>query len=79
VDLREFLLGLFAQASALLAGGAHADPKPDPEGARYLIAILEMLRDKTEGRRTTEEGQVLEGILYELRMAYVAQTGVTGA
>jgi hypothetical protein len=28
---------------------------------------------KTDGRRTPEEDQLLEGLLYELRMAYVAR------
>jgi hypothetical protein len=38
-----------------------------------------MLREKTEGRRTPDEDQVLEGILYELRMGYVKKAGVSGA
>ena len=46
--------------------------------ARSLIGILEMLRDKTEGRRTPREEEVLEGLLYELRMAYVARAREAG-
>jgi hypothetical protein len=38
-----------------------------------------MLKDKTEGRRTESEDQVLAGVLYELRMGYVARTRVSGA
>ena len=38
-----------------------------------MIGILEMLKDKTEGRRSAREEQVLDGLLYELRMAYVAR------
>jgi hypothetical protein len=30
-----------------------------------------MLKDKTEGRRTPEEGRVLDELLFQLRMAYV--------
>ena len=37
-----------------------------------MISLLEVLREKTEGRRTAEEDEVLEGLLYELRMQYVA-------
>lgn len=77
VDFASFLFSLGAQASFLLNGGeAHA---PDLEGARSMIGILEMLQDKTEGRRTPEEDQILEGILYELRMGYLARTRADGA
>ena len=76
MDFASFLLGLGAQASMLLGQG---DQPPDLEGAREMISILEMLREKTEGRRTPDEDQVLEGILYELRMGYVKKAGVSGA
>jgi hypothetical protein len=46
--------------------------------ARSVIGVLEMLKDKTEGRRTSDEDQVLEGLLYELRMAYVARAREVG-
>ena len=49
------------------------------EDVRGLISILEMLKDKTEGRRTPEEDRILEGILYELRLGYLARAGVGGA
>ena len=74
VDFVSFLLSLGAQAGMLLEG-----EKPDLRGARSLIAILEMLRDKTEGRRTPDEERVLEGLLYELRMGYLARTGAVSA
>ena len=54
--------------------GAEGQPA-DLQGAREMIAILEMLRDKTEGRRTPQEQEVLEQILYELRMAYLKMAG----
>jgi hypothetical protein len=38
-----------------------------------------MLKGKTEGRRTPQEDQILEGLLYELRMGYLARAGVGGA
>jgi hypothetical protein len=37
-----------------------------------------MLKDKTEGRREPREEQVLEGLLYELRMAYVERAREVG-
>ena len=42
-------------------------------------AILEMLSDKTEGRRTPQEDEVLKGLLYELRMAYVEKSRAGGS
>lgn len=75
-DFSSFLLGLAAQAGVLL--GAQGEPA-DLVRAREVIAILEMLRDKTEGRRNAEEEEVLEGVLYELRMAYLRKAGGGGA
>jgi hypothetical protein len=72
VDFTTFLVGLATQASMLL--GREGQP-PDLDGAREMISILEMLHDKTEGRRTPEEDEVLESILYELRMAYLQMAG----
>jgi hypothetical protein len=45
----------------------------DLAGARGLIGLLEVLERKTKGNRTPEEEQVLTGVLYELRMAYLAR------
>jgi hypothetical protein len=49
-------------------------PEPDLGGARHVIGIVEMLKEKTEGNRSEEEEQLLESLLYELRMAYVRVT-----
>lgn len=78
VDFSQFLLSLGAQAAALLSGATPENPSQRTsslEGARSVIAILEMLRDKTEGRRTGAEDQLLEGLLFELRMAFVERAG----
>jgi len=74
VDFGRFLLSLGAQAGMLLAGPVEGlGPAEALEEARSVIGVLEMLRDKTEGRRTAQESEVLDGLLYELRMAYVAR------
>jgi len=80
VTLAGFLAGLAAQAGMLMGMGAPPDsdgeaPSPDLDSARHVIGILEMLKDKTEGKRTPEEDRVFEAILYELRMAYVHKSG----
>jgi hypothetical protein len=43
----------------------------DLEAAEQLIEILAMLEDKTRGNLTAEERQLLEQLLYELRMRFV--------
>ena len=65
VDFAAFLMSLAAQAGSLLEGDA------DLQGAREMISILEMLADKTEGRRSADETRVLQSLLFELRTAYV--------
>jgi hypothetical protein len=69
VDFARFLMSLGAQALEAL----EARP-PALQQARTMIAVLEMLRDKSEGRRTAEESEVLEGLLYELRMTFVERS-----
>jgi hypothetical protein len=81
LDFAGLLLSLGAQASLLLGLGDEDETgaPPDLQGAQAIIALLEVLRDKTEGRRTRDEDRILEGILYELRMAYVSGTRAGGA
>lgn len=43
----------------------------DLELARHNIDLLELLQDKTKGNRTPEEDQLLEHLLFQLRMTYV--------
>ena len=74
ITFPSFLLSL--HASALIHLGLIPDPVSrkkilDLGLARQNIGLLEMLQDKTEGRRTGEESSLLENILYELRLAYV--------
>jgi hypothetical protein len=78
LDFIGLLVSLGAQASSLLGmgggpEGASGSVTVDLPGARGVIGLLEVLERKTEGRRTPEEDQVLAGLLYELRMAYLAR------
>ena len=50
--------------------GGHQIP-PDPEAARHTIDMLGVLQQKTQGNLTPTEQQLLDQVLYELRMAYV--------
>ncbi|HEV8253811.1 MAG TPA: DUF1844 domain-containing protein [Vicinamibacteria bacterium] len=76
-DFGTLLLSLGAQAGMLLHDDG--ETKADLRGARAIISMLEVLRDKTEGRRTPEEERILESLLYELRLAYVTRSKAPGA
>jgi hypothetical protein len=49
--------------------------EPNLEGATQMIEILELLHEKTQGNLTAEEREVLEQVLYELRMRFVTASG----
>lgn len=49
--------------------GERAEPNLD--GAAQMIEILSLLDQKTRGNLTAEERQVLEQVLFELRMRFV--------
>ena len=63
----------------------HFGDLPDPatgepaevnlEGAAQMIDILALLEEKTRGNLTMEERQVLEQVLYELRLRFVEASG----
>jgi hypothetical protein len=74
-----FVISLASTAAIHL--GDLADPQtgetlaPNLDGAAQMIEILMLLEEKTRGNLTDEERQVLEQILYELRMRFVEATG----
>ena len=49
--------------------------EPNLDGAAQMIEILSLLDQKTRGNLTAEERQVLEQVLYELRMRFVQASG----
>jgi len=63
----------------------HFGDLPDPvsgepaevnlDGAAQMIEILALLDQKTRGNLTAEERQILEQVLYELRMRFVEASG----
>jgi hypothetical protein len=76
-----FVLSLATTAAIHL--GDLADPatgqksETNLEGASQMIEILSLLELKTRGNLTAEERQVLEQVLYELRMRFVEASGQT--
>jgi hypothetical protein len=68
---------------AWIALGAIPNPMTDKTEeditqAKFLIDSLEMLEKKTKGNLEKEEAEMLEHLLYELRMAYVGKTAKEG-
>ena len=67
-------------SSAAIHFGDLPDPltgnpiEPNLEGAAQMIEILTLLEEKTRGNLTAEERQLLEQVLYELRMRFVEAT-----
>ena len=46
----------------------------DLEAARHTVDILTILQEKTRGNLSKEEDQLLDSVLYELRMKFMAKT-----
>ncbi len=74
-----FVLSL--ASTAALHFGDLADPEtgaasaPNLDGARQMIDILSLLEEKTRGNLTADERQVLDQVLYELRLRFVEVSG----
>jgi len=77
VDFKFFITTLALQASIFL--GVIANPvtnkkEEDSNQAKFIIDTLGMLKDKTKGNLNLEETDLLENVLYELRMQYISKT-----
>ncbi len=76
INFPSFLLSL--STSAMYHFGDFPDPgsketKRDLAAAKQTIDILNMLKEKTEGNLDDREKELLDGILFELRMRYVKE------
>lgn len=79
MDFSTFIISLATSAMAYL--GEVPDPATGKnmqnlEGAQQMIEILSLLQEKTRGNLDAEEAQLLEEILYELRMKFLAKAKV---
>ena len=70
-----FVLSLASTAAIhfgdLLDPTSGSPAEPNLEGAGQMIEILSLLEEKTRGNLTAEERQILEQVLYELRLRFV--------
>ena len=78
INFTSFILSL--STSALIQLGEIEDPftkkqSKDLPIAKQTIDLIGMLREKTKGNLTSEEGNFLDNALFDLRMRYVKATG----
>ncbi|MBN2242475.1 MAG: DUF1844 domain-containing protein [Acidobacteria bacterium] len=77
IDFPSYILSYYTQGLVLL--GEVPNPysgkkEEDVEASKHTIEILSMLEEKTRGNLSQDEGKLLENVLYELRMKYMAKT-----
>jgi len=78
MNFEKFAASLYMSALMQLGLAAPQGGKPqvDLMGARQTIDILGILKDKTKGNLTPVEENMLQSVLYELRMAYLEVTNL---
>lgn len=77
INFTSFILSL--GTSALIQLGEMEDPFTKKQSknlpiAKQTIDLIGMLREKTKGNLTSEEGNFLDNVLFDLRMRYVKAT-----
>jgi hypothetical protein len=77
IDFPSYILSYYTQGLVLL--GEVPNPytnkkEEDVEAARHTVDILTMLEEKTKGNLSGDEAKLLETVLYELRMKFMAKT-----
>ena len=73
-DFPTFISGLASQV--LIHLGEMQNPitqktEADLDQAKYTIDLLALLEEKTKGNLTAQEAQLLQSLLYDLRMRFV--------
>jgi hypothetical protein len=77
IDFPSYILSYYTQGLVLL--GEVPNPytnkkEEDVEAARHTIDILTILQEKTKGNLDQDEQKLLDNVLYELRMKFMAKT-----
>lgn len=74
IDFGMFVMSLASSVLVHLGEIEHPESRERQANlplAKQTIDILGMLREKTRGNLTQEESQLLDNLLYDLRMKYV--------
>ena len=77
IDFPSYILSYYTQGLVLL--GEVPNPysnkkEEDLQASKHTIDILGLLEEKTKGNLSEEEQKLLESVLYELRMKFMAKT-----
>jgi hypothetical protein len=74
-----FVLSLSASAEIHLGQlpppGSDTLARPNLKEAAHLIEVIAMLKEKTAGNLEESEEQLIDAVLYDLRIRYVEATG----
>lgn len=76
-DFSFFITSLSLQASidlGILPNPVSGKKEENLSQAKFLVDTLGMLKEKTKGNLSQEEVNLLENVLYELRMQYISRT-----
>lgn len=78
VNFSTFIFSL--NSSALVQLGQIADPATGRKDknlqlAKYSIDVIMMLEEKTRGNLSTDEANLIQNILHDLRLMYVRECG----
>jgi len=79
IDFQSYIISYYTQGLVLL--GEVPDPytqkkEENLQGAQHIVDLLTLLQEKTKGNLSQDENQLLESVLYELRMKYMAKKKV---
>ncbi len=77
IDFPSYILTYYTQGLVLLGEvpNPYTNKKEENlDAARHMIDILCLLQEKTRGNLDREEQQLLDSVLYELRMKFMAKT-----
>jgi uncharacterized protein (DUF1015 family) len=75
-DFNFFVTTLALQAAIALGNVANPvtnQKEEDLAQAKFLVDTLGLLKDKTKGNLSKEEGDFLDNLLYELRTQYISR------
>ena len=78
INFTNFILSL--STSALFHFGDFPDPttgstQKNLSAAKQTIDILDMINEKTRGNLNEQENNLIQGVLYELKLRYVKENG----
>jgi len=73
LDLTTFFLSVFRAAMQSLS-----PEERDLEFAKHNIDLLELMQEKTRGNRSGDEDQLLEQLLFQVRMSFVSAQKESG-